>query len=269
MALVKCPECKNKVSSKAKSCPHCGCPVKKKPDVGGIGCVVVLLIIFILIVSFLMGNGSSSSSSTNSKRSYSSSLRTKSSSVKYSIINSVSIPRIKRSLDIRLYQKVSEDALRDLAYKLKNQGPSNYERTFICYYLPDMVVDHGAWATTHFNPDLEVRILGLTKEQERFLLRKEKADPSKMILGQWLDQTPLTSHKTTIYQKNGKFYIEKAFSDGSSGVYDLIEMTVSSVGRRFREKEESAFGDHYVLDKNGDLQSWDNEGYIGTARKVK
>ena len=30
MALIECPECKQQVSSEAKSCPHCGYPLKQK-----------------------------------------------------------------------------------------------------------------------------------------------------------------------------------------------------------------------------------------------
>lgn len=30
MALIKCPECQNAVSEKAKLCPHCGCPITRK-----------------------------------------------------------------------------------------------------------------------------------------------------------------------------------------------------------------------------------------------
>lgn len=30
MALIKCPECKKKISSKVKACPHCGSPIKQK-----------------------------------------------------------------------------------------------------------------------------------------------------------------------------------------------------------------------------------------------
>ncbi len=30
MALIKCSECKNKISDKATICPKCGCPVEKK-----------------------------------------------------------------------------------------------------------------------------------------------------------------------------------------------------------------------------------------------
>lgn len=32
MALISCPECSNKVSDFAASCPSCGCPIKQ-PDV--------------------------------------------------------------------------------------------------------------------------------------------------------------------------------------------------------------------------------------------
>ena len=29
MALINCPECKNKVSDKANACPHCGFPIEE------------------------------------------------------------------------------------------------------------------------------------------------------------------------------------------------------------------------------------------------
>ena len=30
MALIICPECRNKISDRAGQCIHCGCPVEKK-----------------------------------------------------------------------------------------------------------------------------------------------------------------------------------------------------------------------------------------------
>lgn len=32
MALIKCPECNKEISDKAESCPHCGFPLPKLPD---------------------------------------------------------------------------------------------------------------------------------------------------------------------------------------------------------------------------------------------
>lgn len=45
MALIKCKECGNEVSTKADKCPNCGAPVKPKQ----IGCFASLIIIFLVI----------------------------------------------------------------------------------------------------------------------------------------------------------------------------------------------------------------------------
>lgn len=34
MRLRRCPDCENKVSKRAKSCPHCGCPFNDGPNMG-------------------------------------------------------------------------------------------------------------------------------------------------------------------------------------------------------------------------------------------
>src|ERR1039458_10482874 len=60
---------------------------------------------------------------------------------------------------------VSEEVLRAIATKLKNSDHGTYERTFISYYLPGMKVGSGAWATSHFDPDLEICILGVRSEE--------------------------------------------------------------------------------------------------------
>lgn len=36
-----------------------------------------------------------------------------------------------------------------------------YKKVFICWYLPGMILDSGAYATSHFDPDLKVEILGV------------------------------------------------------------------------------------------------------------
>ena len=62
--------------------------------------------------------------------------------------------------EIRLEKKVPKEFLKEIAKMLNHLEKRKYERTLILYFLPDMKTDSGAWATTHFNPNLEVRILG-------------------------------------------------------------------------------------------------------------
>ena len=118
--------------------------------------------------------------------------------VSYSIIESSISHDIKRSLDVRLNKKVSERTLRTIALKLKSQDARDYERTFIMYYRPGMAVGSGAWATTHVDPAVEVRILGLTLEQEGKFSSEPKIAVSE-IVGRWLDDSPLIGGRITLF----------------------------------------------------------------------
>lgn len=81
--------------------------------------------------------------------------------VKYEILNDNRTANIKRSVDVRINKEVSKEALGNIAERIK--ADFQFERTFISYYLPEMTVGAGAWATSHYDPNLSVSIL-LTKE---------------------------------------------------------------------------------------------------------
>ena len=230
-----------------------------------------LLLFLILAVGSVDDSGSSggssgSSSSKNQPSPTRAPVPAIPADVTYSIIDSDTYLNYKRSLDVRLNKKVSEKTLRAIALKLKAQDSKNYERTFICYYLPDMEVGAGAWATTHFNPNLEVRIQGLTTEQEK-ILKQHPDDPSREVIGSWLDETPYMGRRITIFRQNGKLFMESVWYDGSSGKKEIVEK-LSDQRRTFREKERNSFGEFYLIDSQGNLQLWDQEGLISTAKKT-
>ncbi|MBT3278224.1 MAG: hypothetical protein HN909_03600 [Phycisphaerales bacterium] len=183
----------------------------------------------------------------------------------YKIIDSKTFNTSKRSLSVRLSRKVSKKALRDIALTLKSQDPNDYERTLIVYYLPEMEIKSGAWATTHFDSKLEVKILGLTIEEETKLLN-EPLPTDRTVIGRWIDESPYVSGRITMYSKEAKFFIETKFKDGSVLQRELVE-TKSVKGRRFEKEEGSAVGDFYLLDSEGNLQMWDNTGLIVTLKK--
>lgn len=67
MSMIKCRECKKKISSQSKTCPHCGAPVPEpklsQPPIGkktkNYGCLISVLI-FIAIVVFAISNSNKS-----------------------------------------------------------------------------------------------------------------------------------------------------------------------------------------------------------------
>lgn len=187
--------------------------------------------------------------------------------VPYTVINETALPGVKRSLDVRLSEKVSKETLRTLALELKSKDQRDYKRTFIDYYLPGMEVGAGAWATTHFTPDLEVRILGSTVEEQQALEAAPVPD-GREIVGQWIDDRPFFGVRLTLYRKEGTLYMEQRFKDGSSGV-DEVREDQSRLGRRFEKSDGSGEGDYWLIDSHGDLQIRDGEGLIATARRIE
>ena len=185
--------------------------------------------------------------------------------VSYSIIDSTARAGIKRSLDVRLNKRVAEDTLHAIALKLKSQDSRDYDRTFIVYYLPGMTVDAGAWATTHFTPDLEVKILGLSTEEEKKLSTAPTL-AKREIVGRWLDEH--ASSRITIFHEGGKLYAEQTFTGGFSLKKELVEKW-SPMGRRFDQVGGATAGDHWhwILDPRGNLQLHNNDGLLWAAKR--
>ncbi len=50
----------------------------------------------------------------------------------------------------------TKEELAEIAVKLRSK---KHERTFVCFYLPGMTLDAGAFATGHHNPELKVRLI--------------------------------------------------------------------------------------------------------------
>ena len=173
---------------------------------------------------------------------------------------------IKLSIDIRLEQKVSKGFLQKLALKLRQGEPIKYDRIFICYLLPGMTPGAGAWATSHFNPNLEVKIWGTTIEEEKVLMSKPK-NSSDNIIGEWLDDSSYGA-KYTLIKRNGKIIMICKYKDGSGSEEEMIQK--KQLGKLcFEEKEGNDFGEYYLIESNGRLAIYDNSGFGFSIRPIK
>ena len=184
----------------------------------------------------------------------------------YTVIEDTKQLGIKRVVEIRLDKRVSEEMLVAIAKKVRASDNGYYERTFIGYYLPYMQVGTGYWASTHYNPDLNVKVLGLSADAASTLSAKPEVSTRDEI-GRWLDDSPSMGHRIAIFRDNGKLFMELTGYDGSSGTNEIIE-SQSSLGRRFSKPSGSTSGDHWILDSNGNLQVRDNQGLIYTDEKI-
>jgi len=267
---VKCPECGEIFPQDNKFCPGCGKKVSdftydtvnqsknKKP----IPTWQIIFILFCVVVGgfyviYNYNNSSSVHSVQKPKR-----------PDNYKIINEKSFLNIKTSLDIRLKEKVDKNTLREIANELYNNR-KHFERVFIVYYLPGMEVDKGGWATSHFNPNLEIKIIGTTKEGHKKISQKDNEVEGEKILGSWIDeQIHGLEGRIIIYRKKGHLFMRKVFKDGSIGNYECIEYQVENQ-KRIKKKNDK-FGDYFVIDSNKDLWYGDaEEGLWAKCKRIR
>jgi len=167
------------------------------------------------------------------------------------------ISGIKRTVNVFLSGKTTADDLRAVALEIKDHDDASYERTFIHYWLPGMEVGAGAWASSHFNPDLKVAILGSTAEQDQATASGLNR-PGVVMVGMWnWGQVGLTS----LFKEDGQLWIGQAHNDGSSGKNKVVE-SKSEMGRRFDPIEKNPSGEFWLLTEDGRLEIRDGEGLI-------
>lgn len=166
--------------------------------------------------------------------------------------------RGKRVLDVRLNKRVSKDVLQSIAWKVKDARRSDAKRTFIAFYLPDMRVNAGAWATADFESGLQIQILGVSAEQEQ-TLSQIPPNASREKIGNWLQDREPFPGKIAVFRENSSLYMEKTFTDGTISKEQVVEQPSNS-GRKFMKTNRTRqTDDYYLIDGSGNFQIWSQD----------
>ncbi|WP_298119335.1 hypothetical protein [Flavobacterium sp.] len=160
----------------------------------------------------------------------------------------------KCNINIELREKISVDELTKIANELR-ETRTTYDNLWIFYYLPGMKVDSGAWATSHFTPNLNVEIIGSTLEEETKLKGQSKNVDGK-ILGEFFEKQYVNA-SFTVYEKDNKTFVKIAFKDGSSSIDEMSRKKVTD-GIRLDQKSEGN-GEYYILTNSGILEFYNAE----------
>jgi hypothetical protein len=161
----------------------------------------------------------------------------------------------RRTVQIELSKKVSTDVLRKFAIEVKSSEAIKNGRTLIFCYLPEQVEGvPKPWATAHFNPTLDVRITGLTEDDEISLRKLPREHPGKEV-GTWLIETQFTSNISLIYEVEGKLKLAEFLVGRGRFDTNLIELpAVFQQQRRFKKVNGD---DIYEIDQFNILRMYD------------
>lgn len=195
------------------------------------------------------------------------------------ILTDKKVYNLKRTVEIRLDRRISHQQLEALAHKIKALDSISYNRLFILYYLPHQKLGAGAWATTHFTPELEVEISGATVDDVKKLqaysatkgwqtppgprksLKWGDQEPVNLqyggdIIGEWIWDFPVS--KMTLLRKDGHFFINEYYRGGGQNTVRVRAEKVKR-GLKVQKFDPGPYNEFFIINKNGELEVYDSD----------
>ena len=186
--------------------------------------------------------------------------------VDYTILSEEPNPALSKSnVQVQLVAKIDEARLEQIAMELR-EDRSEFDKLWIFYYLPEMEVSKVAWATTHYTPDLEVEISGNTEEQEA-QVKTEEIAANETVLGKWYEEQ-ITRMGFSLIERESKLYLRTTFPTGGHMDTGVIEKKVKGT-RRLDPVEANAHGEYQVIEADGTLGLYGNDGRFAVGQIVK
>ena len=233
---------------------------RKEVLIGGVIGSIILLIVIGVTAPDSVNNGQNNTISANvpvpEKIAESESPK-----VKYDIIFDDKKRDIVRKVSVELPERISEQQLRQIANEIKSEDHNSYERTFIMYRIKGEQ-SVAAWATTHFDPSLEVKFIGLSSDNFKKLLNV-KHDVDGEVIGQWISPNGFTDHIIVLYKKDKKYFKQDFYIDATLKPYELLK---NGTTYRYKDPDETQY---FIIDSSGDLEYHGESGNIYKALKFE
>lgn len=161
----------------------------------------------------------------------------------------------KNQLDVEISEKLTEGQIATLAEELYN-SKDKQRRFYIFYKLKGVENSAAAWATSHFDPEIDIDILGsTTKEDTNKDKLSEKIDGE--VIGKW-NENKYTFSNLIIYKKENKTFIKTVFKNGQTSDSELKE-TKSTNGIRYDYKDGGYNGEYFILNNQKELELYNIE----------
>ena len=169
----------------------------------------------------------------------------------------------KDNIEVELNKKVDTEILEKIALEIRKDR-KQYNKLWIFYNISGMT-NGIAWATTHFTPDLKVEIIGSTEAQDQETLKT--TDIVGDIQGKWRCEKSLSGATMILYKNaENKLMMKIKFKDGGDMEDEIKE---SKQNEKIRYDDGNQHGEYYILETNGNLGMYGNDGKFDEAIKIE
>jgi len=170
----------------------------------------------------------------------------------------------KNQLVVEISKKITIGQIATLADKFYSSKPKQ-RRFYIAYLLPGMKKNAGAWAVSNFDTELEIDIIGSTENQD--VKTSETSDINGTILGKWRSEKSLSGAALILYKNSeNKLVMRITFKDGGKLESEIKK---SEQNGKTRYSDDNKHGEYYILESNGNLGMYGNDGKFDEAVKFE
>jgi hypothetical protein len=171
----------------------------------------------------------------------------------------------KNQLYVQLNEKLTEGQIATLAEELFN-SKEKQGRFYIFYSLKSAEDAHVYWATSHFDPELEITINGSTLAEEN-LVKKNTGKVDGKVIGNFYEEE-LSSSSYTVYENNNKVFIKSISKDNVSAINEMKRSTVET-GIKLEYVNDSFNGEYFILTIDNKLEFYNkNNEKFATGQKL-
>ncbi len=169
----------------------------------------------------------------------------------------------KNNIEVTLNKKIDKETLQKIAMEIR-QDRGEYNKLWIFYYIPNMT-EGMAWATTHFTPNLEINIIGSTESEDA--ITSKTTDIDGEILNKWRSEKSLMGATLVLYKnQSNKLIMRITFKDGGKIDSEIIESNLNGI---IKYQDDNKHGEFYILESNGNLGLYGNNGKFDEAIKIE
>jgi len=198
------------------------------------------------------------------------------SDLRYEVLVDVDIPPRRFRAAITLSRKLEENELESLAEHLRSSSGAHYYTAFSLLFILDKIPrDSVYWATVHWtNAERRINLMGITPSKEREMLASCRIDTTRELVGKWFDDHPAVETVYVLYRDDDEsLTLFEMYNDGSnqeSPVTSFEERESDDGVTAIFVADSPSFGphDYAMIQSNGDLALYDNEGIVRVANAV-
>jgi hypothetical protein len=185
----------------------------------------------------------------------------------YAILDVNRNDEVKFAISVQIGQKFPNNLLEAIASAVVEKTGVKSRAGIVFFLTPEIRLDNGAWAAVQFDPTPVTKILGLSIEDEHRI--RLALDRIESYEGLWIDNTMQGDVIIRIRKGNsGKYFFEYISSKeyGPSAYASEVIKTLQNGKTFFVDTEKR---ERFILKENGDLDVFDNDGYVLTYQRIK